>query len=95
MDSAELKGPRTLSRIQPEIFDFDSDLGPKLGQIKTKISGTVPTNRHTQIPVWMPPDHTYVYGLVSSTALNPMDSYGFDDDYFAHAGVGSFSKRCD
>ncbi len=30
-NSAELKGPRKLSRIRPEIFDFESDLGLKLG----------------------------------------------------------------
>ncbi len=42
-DSAKLKGPRKLSRIQPEIFDFEPDLGLKLGQTKPKISGTVPT----------------------------------------------------
>ena len=37
-------------RIQPEIFDFEPGLGLKLGQTKPKISGTVPTNRHTTIP---------------------------------------------
>ncbi len=37
-------------RIRPEIFDFDPALGLKLGQTKPKISGTVPTNRHTTIP---------------------------------------------
>ncbi len=47
---AELKEPRTLLRIRPEIFDFEPDLGPKLGQTKPKISSTVPTNRHTTIP---------------------------------------------
>ncbi len=47
---AELKGPRKLLRIRPEIFDFEPDLGLKLGQTKPKISGTVPTNRHTTIP---------------------------------------------
>ncbi len=36
-------------RIRPEIFDFESDLGQKLGQTKPKISGTVPTHRHTTI----------------------------------------------
>ena len=49
-DSAELKGPRKLLRIRPGIFDFEPDLGLKLGQTKPKISGTVPTNRHTTIP---------------------------------------------
>ena len=48
--SAELKGPRKLLRIRPGIFDFEPDLGLKLGQTKPKISGTVPTNRHTTIP---------------------------------------------
>ncbi len=32
------------------IFDFEPDLGLKLGQNKPKISGTVPTHRHTTIP---------------------------------------------
>ncbi len=41
-DSAELKEPRNLSRIRPEIFAFEPDLGLKLGQTKPKISGTVP-----------------------------------------------------
>ncbi len=49
-DSAELKGPRKLLRIRPGIFEFEPDLGLKLGQTKPKISGTVPTNRHTTIP---------------------------------------------
>ncbi len=48
--SAELKGPRTFSRIRPEIFDLEPASGLKLGQTKTKIPGTVPTNRHTTIP---------------------------------------------
>ena len=48
--SAELKGPRNLLRIRPEIFDFEPDLGLKRGQTKPKISGTAPTNRHTTIP---------------------------------------------
>ncbi len=48
--SAELKGPRTFLRIQQEIFDFESDLGLKLGQTQPPKSGTVPTNRHTTIP---------------------------------------------
>ncbi len=30
--SAELKGPRKLVRIRPEVFDFDTGLGLKLGQ---------------------------------------------------------------
>jgi hypothetical protein len=49
-DSAELKGSRRLLRIRPEIFDFEPGLGLKLRQTKPKISGTVPTNRHTTIP---------------------------------------------
>ncbi len=36
-------------RIRLEIFDFEADLGLKLGQTKPKISGTVPTDRHTTI----------------------------------------------
>jgi hypothetical protein len=47
--SAELKGPRTLQRIRPEIFDFAPDLGRQLGQTKPKTSGTVSTNQHTTI----------------------------------------------
>ncbi len=47
VDSAELKGPRTLLMIRPEIFDFESDWGLKLGQPKHNISGMVPTNRRT------------------------------------------------
>jgi hypothetical protein len=39
-----------LSRIRPEIFDFEPELHLKLGQTKPKISGTVPTNRHTTFP---------------------------------------------
>jgi hypothetical protein len=31
LSSAELQGPRKLSRIRPEIFDFDPNLGPKAG----------------------------------------------------------------
>ncbi len=48
--SAEAKGPRKLLRVRPDIFDFQPDLGLQLGQTKPKISGTVPTNRHTTIP---------------------------------------------
>ncbi len=47
---AELKGPRKLLRIRPEIFDLEPDLSLKLGQAKPKISGTVPTDGHTTIP---------------------------------------------
>ncbi len=32
------------------VFDVEPDLGLKLGQTKPKISGTVPTKRHTTIP---------------------------------------------
>ncbi len=49
-DSAELKRLRKLVRIRPKIVDFEPDLGLKLGRTKPKISGTVPTNRHTTIP---------------------------------------------
>ena len=38
------------SRIRPGIFDFDPDLGLKLGQTEPKLSGKVPTNRKTTIP---------------------------------------------
>ncbi len=48
--SAELQGPGKLVRIRPEIFDFELELGLKLGHSKPKISGTVPTNWHTTIP---------------------------------------------
>ncbi len=34
--SAELKGPRQFVRIRPEIFNFEPDSGPKLGQTKPK-----------------------------------------------------------
>ncbi len=37
--SAELKGPRKLSRIRLEIFDFETGLGPKLGQTKPNPAG--------------------------------------------------------
>ncbi len=50
LTSAELKRPRKLLRIRPEIFDFEPEWGLKLGKIKPKISGTVTTNRHTTIP---------------------------------------------
>jgi hypothetical protein len=36
--------------VRPEIFDLEPDLSLKLGQTEPKISGTVPTNRHTTIP---------------------------------------------
>ncbi len=49
MYSAELKRPRKLLRIRPGIFDFEPDLGLKLGHPRHKISGTVPTNRHTRV----------------------------------------------
>ncbi len=39
---AELKGPRTLLRIRPGIFDVEPELGLKLGQHKPNISGTLP-----------------------------------------------------
>ncbi len=48
--SAELKWPRKLLRIWLEIFEFEPELGPKLGQTKPKIAGVVSTNRHTMIP---------------------------------------------
>ncbi len=48
--SAELKGPRKLSRIRAEISDFEPDLKLKLNQTPAKTSGAVPTDRHTTIP---------------------------------------------
>ncbi len=48
---AALKGPRQMLRVRAEIFDFEQDLGLKLGQTKPKISGTVPPDRHTTIPI--------------------------------------------
>ncbi len=36
--------------VRPEIFDFETDLGLKLGQTKPDISGTAPTNCYTTIP---------------------------------------------
>jgi hypothetical protein len=50
LNSAELKGARTLLRIRTGIFDFEPDLGLKLGRTKPEISGTVPTNRNTTVP---------------------------------------------
>ncbi len=47
---AELNGPRKLVRIRLGIFDFEPDLGLKMGQPKPKISGTAPTDRQTTIP---------------------------------------------
>ncbi len=43
-------GPENSNKIRPEIFDFEPGSGLKLGQTKPKISGTMPTNRHTKIP---------------------------------------------
>ncbi len=48
--SAELKRPRKLSRIRPEILDFDPELALKRSQTKPKIPGTATTNRHTALP---------------------------------------------
>ncbi len=39
-----------LSRIRPEILDFEPEWGLKRSQTKPKVSVTVPTNRHTTIP---------------------------------------------
>ncbi len=49
MCSAEQKGPRKLSRVRPEIFDFAPDLGLQVGQTNAKFSGTAPANRHATI----------------------------------------------
>ncbi len=48
--SAELKGPGKLLRIRPETLDFGPDLGLTGNKTKPKISGTVPTDRHTTSP---------------------------------------------
>ncbi len=48
--SAALKKPGQILRTWPERFDFQLDLGLKLGQAKSKIPGTVPTDRHTTVP---------------------------------------------
>ncbi len=40
--SAELKGPRKCFRIQPEIFDFDPDLGLRRGKTKPKYPARYP-----------------------------------------------------
>ncbi len=48
--SAELKGPRKLVRIWPEICDFEPDLGLKRRQAKPKVHGTAPADPHTTIP---------------------------------------------
>ena len=39
-----------MSRIRPEIFDFEPDLGLELRQTKPYICGTVPTHEHTATP---------------------------------------------
>ena len=44
-----LSSPELEKSPRPEIFDFEADLSLKLGQTKPKISGTVPTYRHTNI----------------------------------------------
>ncbi len=40
--SAELKGPRKLSRIRPEIFDSEPDLGLKLARTKPRYLARYP-----------------------------------------------------
>ncbi len=49
-DPAELQGPQQVFRIRAEIFEFEPDLGLKLGQTKPKIPGKGPTDRNTSIP---------------------------------------------
>ncbi len=49
-NSAEIKGARQLLRMRWEIFDFEPDLGLKLGQTKHKLPGTLPTDRQATIP---------------------------------------------
>ncbi len=36
--------------MRPEIVDFEPDSGLKVGQTNPKISGMLPTDRHTTIP---------------------------------------------
>ncbi len=48
--SAELKGPRQLLRIRPDMFDFEPELGSEPSSTQPKIRGTVPTDRHTTSP---------------------------------------------
>jgi hypothetical protein len=50
LNSAELKSPRKCIRVRRQIFEFEPDLGLNLGQAKPKLSGAVPTDRHTTIP---------------------------------------------
>ena len=47
---AMCSNPNAFFKIRPEIFDFEPDLGLKLGLTKPTLSGTVPKKRHTTIP---------------------------------------------
>ncbi len=49
--SAELKGPRQLSRIRLEIVDLGPRTAPKPDEAKPKMPGAVPTNRRKAIPI--------------------------------------------
>jgi hypothetical protein len=45
-NTLETKRTRKRSRIRPGIFDFQSDLSPKLVQLNPKMPGTVPASQH-------------------------------------------------
>ncbi len=49
-NSAKVKAPGHLSRIRPEIFDFEPEFRLEQSQTKPKIPDTVPTNRRATIP---------------------------------------------
>ncbi len=49
--SAELKWPRLLLRILPNIVDLGPNSAPKPAEAKPKMSGAVPTNWYTSIPI--------------------------------------------
>ncbi len=48
--STDLTGPRKVVRIRQGIFDFEPDLGLRLGQTEPQTSGTVSIIRHATIP---------------------------------------------
>ncbi len=45
-----IKKQEQYEKLHQTIFDFEPDLGLKLGQTKPKISSAVPTDRNTTIP---------------------------------------------
>ncbi len=47
---AQLKGPRTLSKIRPAVADVGPKSAPTPDEAKPKMPGAVPTNRHKPIP---------------------------------------------